>query len=57
MVVFFIQANYQGGAKEGKIDLQIFRSPFLRNVLKCYLNVSYEDVRNSFWSPDDIWGL
>ena len=44
----------QGGAKEGKIDLQISKSQFLRNMLKCYANVSHEDVRNSFWSPDDI---
>ena len=49
--------NNQGGAKEGKIDLQISESPFLRNMLKCYLNLFHEDFRNSFWTLDDIWGM
>ena len=45
----------QGRANHQKIDLQIFLSPFLRNMLKCYLSPSHEDARNSFWTLDDIW--
>ena len=47
----------QGGAKKGKIDLQVSMSPFLRNMLKCCLKVSHEDVRNSFGTLDDFWGM
>ena len=52
---FTLLRNSQGCAKEGKIDLQISTSPIFRNISKGWLKVSYEDVRNSFWSPDDVW--
>ena len=46
-----------GCAKRPFYFTHIKKIKFFKSWLKCYLQLSYEGGRNSFWTPDDIWGM